>query len=969
MQIRYYSLSLCSFVLGTFLLVQMVSAQSKAEYELTFDATWSAQTHPDRFPTGRNPHFTSLIGGTHNESVTFWEVGSTATSGIESMAETGSTGGVRREVESAIAANHAKDVLSGPSVTPSPNSVTMTFSIDSRWSMVTLTSMLAPSPDWFIGVSGLDLLDEDGEWLSKREVELFAYDAGSEDGNEYSLSNPDTQPKENIRRIEEAPFVVNGETRSVGTFVFELKSTKSIEVSSSKLTMMEGQSEEINVKLSSAPSGSVNVSLSSSHPDQITIDPRAITFTSTNYSDNVKVTITSLMDDDSDDLTGASITLTASGGGYDDVSHQVTVNVDDITLTDPTIEINPDQVSIDEGETESFAVTLSERPTSDVTITISEFENSDFTRSPESLTFTSSNFDQSQTVEIALSEDDDAEDDLGTLTLTANGGGYDGESTEIRVTGVEDDLPDAMLIVDQTTLNVPPGGFRIFTVTLSERPTGNVTVMIPKFTTPGLTANRETIMFTPARFQNPENVIIRASDNASESEPETITLTADDGGFDNASASIRVSIKQKSIPTISLVVTPNPVTEGETADIELRLSEQVDDNVIIPLLITDETSEPEDYDVSTELLVYIGMKSSTVVLHAKEDDDQENETLTVSLGDLPESIADAVKPDPVQITIKDNDVGLPTAVFIHNAHGDSVDVYMDNVRLIEGFSFQQTHLKNLTSAEINLDIVQSGSENNENPLHTYTFSPQSGVAYQLIVQRSNDNKLSLIDLNRDEPVDSENKVNIRTFHGAPEIGRVTLHVLDAENSSPIDSLIDMSYEGLSRYISLDRKSVNIAIYESSTGREIEVYNMDLSQSMEESRGLFLLSGKGKSSTEGFSPFGVWSSGIKIVPSVVTNVEDHPILDVEGVSVDHYPNPFVHNANLWFDLPETADIEIQVVDILGRTTFSTRMANHSGSNQHHEIDTSGWTAGVYLYRVIITSETTRTVSTGKMTKLR
>ncbi len=58
----------------------MVSAQSIAEYKLTFDAVWSPETHPDRFPTGRNPHFTSLIGGTHNESITFWEVGGTATS-------------------------------------------------------------------------------------------------------------------------------------------------------------------------------------------------------------------------------------------------------------------------------------------------------------------------------------------------------------------------------------------------------------------------------------------------------------------------------------------------------------------------------------------------------------------------------------------------------------------------------------------------------------------------------------------------------------------------------------------------------------------------------------------------------------------------------------------------------------------------------------------------------------------------
>ena len=53
-------------------------AQSTAEYVVQFDATWSAQTHPLNFPP--NPHFSGLIGGTHNDQVAFWEVGELAIS-------------------------------------------------------------------------------------------------------------------------------------------------------------------------------------------------------------------------------------------------------------------------------------------------------------------------------------------------------------------------------------------------------------------------------------------------------------------------------------------------------------------------------------------------------------------------------------------------------------------------------------------------------------------------------------------------------------------------------------------------------------------------------------------------------------------------------------------------------------------------------------------------------------------------
>ena len=36
--------------------------------------------------------------------------------------------------------------------------------------------MVAPSPDWFVGVSALSLLAEDGTWKEREEVALRVYD-------------------------------------------------------------------------------------------------------------------------------------------------------------------------------------------------------------------------------------------------------------------------------------------------------------------------------------------------------------------------------------------------------------------------------------------------------------------------------------------------------------------------------------------------------------------------------------------------------------------------------------------------------------------------------------------------------------------------------------------------------------------------------------------------------------------------
>ena len=60
-------------------------------------------------------------------------------------------------------------------------------SLTTEFPRVTLTTMIAPSHDWFVGVSGLLLLDDSGLWLRSREVDLYPWDAGTEEGDDFSL--------------------------------------------------------------------------------------------------------------------------------------------------------------------------------------------------------------------------------------------------------------------------------------------------------------------------------------------------------------------------------------------------------------------------------------------------------------------------------------------------------------------------------------------------------------------------------------------------------------------------------------------------------------------------------------------------------------------------------------------------------------------------------------------------------------
>ncbi|NKB88826.1 MAG: hypothetical protein GKS06_11470 [Acidobacteria bacterium] len=130
-------------------------AAPAARYEVTFDATWSAATHPADYPS--SAHFSGLVGGTHSSAATFWARDEIASTGIKEMAEFGAKGSLLGEVRDAIDLGTARSTLSGGAIGVSPGRVALEFDIDPGAPFVTLVSMIAPSPDWFVGVSGLSL--------------------------------------------------------------------------------------------------------------------------------------------------------------------------------------------------------------------------------------------------------------------------------------------------------------------------------------------------------------------------------------------------------------------------------------------------------------------------------------------------------------------------------------------------------------------------------------------------------------------------------------------------------------------------------------------------------------------------------------------------------------------------------------------------------------------------------------------
>lgn len=197
-----------------------VAQDYTAQYRVDFDATWSQATLPTNWP-GSSAHFSGLVGGTHNGSVHFWRDGEAASEGIRLMAELGQKTTLLNEIAPAIASGNAQLQLSGGGISPSPGNVSLVFPqpMSRDFPLVTLVSMIAPSPDWFVGVDSLNLIEGE-EWVTNMVVTLYGRDAGTDSGVTFTSPDEVTAPRGVVTPFTGFPAIQDGVIVPFGTFTF-----------------------------------------------------------------------------------------------------------------------------------------------------------------------------------------------------------------------------------------------------------------------------------------------------------------------------------------------------------------------------------------------------------------------------------------------------------------------------------------------------------------------------------------------------------------------------------------------------------------------------------------------------------------------------------------------------------------------------------------------------------------------------
>ncbi|WP_423920765.1 hypothetical protein [Candidatus Poriferisodalis sp.] len=366
---------------------------------------------------------------------------------------------------------------------------------------------------------------------------------------------------------------------------------------------------------------------------------------------------------------------------------QVEINTE---VTVAGLIIDPTELDIEEGDSASYTVKLAAAPAGDVTVTIGGHDNTDATLSGSGLTgsdltFTTSNWNNLQTITVTAAEDGDNDDEAAIdLTHTASSTGdtnYDNLTGSTVTVTIEDD-DEAGLIIEPTDLAIGegvaavpdgnnylvPAGYT-YTVKLATEPDADVDVEITGHasTSAVLTGvNNDTLTFTSSNWDMAQTVVVTADED--DDDDETVTLSHEasstgDNDYDGlAGSDVTVTITDNDGAGLIFDIDPLELTVDEegSASYTVRLASKPEATVSVVLTGQSGSDVSLTGDVQTNTLQFAPddwNTPQTVTVDAGEDvgTTEDEVFLRYTATSTGDTEYNNLTDDLVKVTITDND--------------------------------------------------------------------------------------------------------------------------------------------------------------------------------------------------------------------------------------------------------------------------------------------------------------------------
>ena len=463
----------------------------------------------------------------------------------------------------------------------------------------------------------------------------------------------------------------------------------------SKLTVREGESGSYAVVLGTQPTAGVTVGVAAPEGASVRVEPASLTFTTENWSTPQRVTVSEPEDADRESEDHALTHSAASADGdYNGVGVAgVALRVVDDDEGQVFVRIDPNRLTIEEGESGSYTVVLGTQPTAEVTIGVEVPRGSRLRAEPFLLTFTTENWNTPQTVTVTALEDPDQEDPpphIMSHRSLSRDREYSSAPTEwSQITVIDDDGPGVRVAPEQLT--VREGQTGSYTAVLVTQPRAEVTIALGVPEGASVRVEPASLTFTTENWSMPQTVTVTAleDDNAMhENHTLTHSVASTDRDYNEVSVDgIALRIVDDEAPGVRIVPEELTVWEGEAGSYTAVLVTRPTADVTVRVAAPEGARlrvEPSSLAFTTENW----SMPQTVTVTALEDDNamHENHTLTHSVAStdrdynevsvdgialrVVDDEAPGVRIAPEELTVREGEAGSYTAVLVTRPTAD-----------------------------------------------------------------------------------------------------------------------------------------------------------------------------------------------------------------------------------------------------------------------------------------------------------
>jgi hypothetical protein len=324
-----------------------------------------------------------------------------------------------------------------------------------------------------------------------------------------------------------------------------------------KLSTTEGGgTASFSVSLTSKPTDTVTLSVTSSDPTEGNVMPAMLTFTPANYTMPQVVTLTGLNDPVVDGNQVYSVTVAVNAAQTKDMNYlgvspqtvKVTNNDDDTAYIMANVFSG---TTTEKGGSASFDIKLSSQPTDGVTLSFVSSDLKEGRVSPDSLLFTTANWGTSQKITVSGVDDAIADGDRSynvQVTGASTDQYYRYAATTLTLVNKDDDPVGLKLTAAANLQTTEAGGKATFSLALTSQPTGNVNVTVSSSNTKEGTAAPASLTFSANNWSMAQTVTVTGVDDAISDGNQTYTVT-----LKTASSSADPKYAQLGPSTVSLV--------------------------------------------------------------------------------------------------------------------------------------------------------------------------------------------------------------------------------------------------------------------------------------------------------------------------------------------------------------------------------------------------------------------------------